>query len=445
MNRLYIETYGCQMNFADSEVVCSIMNEHGYNLVNDIHDADVVFINTCSIRENAENKIFNRLKEITSLKKKNHSLVVGILGCMAERLKDELIAKADVVDLIVGPDAYRNIPSLIEELNFNSKAINTQLSLEETYSDIQPVRIDSNGVTAFISITRGCENYCTYCVVPYTRGRERSRDPKSIIAEAKDLFDKGYREVTLLGQNVNSYKWVETTENGEDKTFGFSYLMEQVALVSPLLRVRFATSHPKDLSDELLNIIAKYDNICKFIHLPLQSGSSSMLARMNRKYDQEKYLNRIEAIKRIIPDCSIGTDIIAGFSGETEEEHQETLKVMNIVEYDYAYMFKYSERPGTFASKHLPDDVPEDVKGKRLTEIIELQQELSLRSNKKDIGKTFEVLVEGKSKRNDNEYFGRNSQNKVLVFPASENLRGKYIKVKVKSCTAATLIGELEE
>lgn len=439
MKQVYIETYGCQMNFADSEVIGAILTNNGYSLTDNIDSADVIFINTCSIRENAENRIFNRLREINYYKKKKE-LVVGIVGCMAERMKEELLEKAPVVDIIAGPDAYRSLPRLIDEVvNDNQKAVQTVLSIDETYAEINPVRISSNGVTAFISIMRGCDNFCSYCVVPYTRGRERSRDAGTILAEAKDLFDRGYRDVTLLGQNVNSYKW--TDEAG--KTVNFSKLMAMVAEISPLLRVRFATSHPKDLSDELIMTIAKYDNICRFIHLPLQSGSTEVLKRMNRKYTREWYIDRINAIRNIIPGICIGTDIIAGFCGETEEDHQETLSLMRIAKYDYAYMFKYSVRPGTLAARKMDDDVLDEVKGRRLSEIIALQQELSLESNRHDIGKTFEVLVEGRSKRSADELYGRNSQNKVIVFPGNNIHPGEYVNVMVEECTAATLLGKI--
>ena len=440
MDKLYIETYGCQMNFSDSEIVGTIMIKNGCLMTDDINSADIILINTCSIRENAENRIFNRLNEINSLKHRKPDLVVGILGCMAERMKEELIEKAPMVDIIVGPDNYRNIPSFVDNIREGQKSVQTQLSDEETYEDIEPVRIDSNGVTAFLSIMRGCENYCSYCVVPYTRGKERSRNPKTILAEAQHLFNSGYREVTLLGQNVNSYHW-----KNDDVEVNFSKLLASVAEIDDKLRVRFATSHPKDLSDELLVTMQKYHNICKYIHLPLQAGSSNTLKRMNRKYTREWYLNRIDAIRRHIPECAIGTDIIAGFCGETEEDFKETLEVMKIVGYDYAYMFKYSERPGTLAARHYDNDVPEDVKSRRLTEIINLQQTLSLESNKKDVGKTFEVLVEGFSKRNKSEWYGRNSQNKVIIFASDDAKPGDYVDVTVDDCTAATLIGHVHD
>lgn len=436
--RLYIETYGCQMNFADTEIVNSILSDDGYTPTTDINNADIIFLNTCAIRDNAEKRVKKRLLEINSLKKKNKSLKVGVLGCMAERLKQQLLIDYSFVDIIAGPDAYRNLPELINITDSGQQAINTILSQDETYGDINPVKVADNGVSAFISIMRGCENFCTYCVVPYTRGRERSRDPETIVAEAKDLFSKGYREVTLLGQNVNSYIW-----EGEDKTT-FPQLMEKVAEVSPDLRVRFATSHPKDLSDELVEVIAKNENICNYIHLPVQSGSDRILKKMNRKYTTEWYLGRINKIKSLIPDCAISTDIIAGFCSETEEDHKDTLSIMKKVGYDYAFMFKYSNRPGTVAAKRFEDDVPEKEKSRRLTEIISLQQELSLASNKADIGKTFKVLIESVSKKSADQLSGRNSQNKMVVFPRKQYKIGDYVIVKITNCTSATLIGEAE-
>jgi len=435
--RLHIETYGCQMNFSDSEIVGSIMAEDGYETVEGTDNADVIFINTCSIRDNAEQRIRKRLKEIKRMKKENPDLKVGILGCMAERLKQQLLDEEEVVDMIVGPDAYRDLPNLIKTVESGRKAINVLLSEEETYSEIEPVRLGSNKISAFISIMRGCENFCTYCVVPFTRGKERSRDPETIVNEARDLVNKGYKEVTLLGQNVNSYAWESYGEK-----VSFPELIAKVAAVSPQLRVRFATSHPKDISDDLIKTIANTENICKAIHLPFQSGSNAVLKRMNRKYTREWYMDRISTIKKYIPDCGLSTDIIAGFCGETDEEHQETLSLMDWVGYDYAFMFKYSERPNTIAQKKYNDDVPEEVKSKRLTEIIDLQQELSLRSNKQNIGKTVEVLVESFSKRSANDLAGRNSQNKMVVFPKKNFKVGDYVQVKITDCTAATLIGE---
>lgn len=433
--KVFIETYGCQMNFSDSEIVGSIMKSIDYEVTKDINDANVIFLNTCSIRDNAEQKINRRLRELRSYKKKNPELKIGLLGCMAERLKEQIFNE-EAVDLIVGPDAYRDLPNLLNVTESGQKAANVILSEEETYAEIEPVRLDNNGISAFISIMRGCENFCTYCVVPYTRGKERSRDPQTIINEAQDLFEKGYREITLLGQNVNSYQW------NDNKEINFARLLEAVALINPLLRVRFATSHPKDISDELLQTIAKHENICKAIHLPVQSGSSEVLKKMNRKYTREWYMSRIEAIKTIIPDCAVSTDIIAGFCDETEENHKETLSLMQWVGFDYAFMFKYSERPDTVAAKRFDDNVAEEIKSRRLDEIIELQKELSALSNKKDIGKTFKVLIEGVSKRSSQKLFGRNSQNKVVVLPKKDLKIGDYVDVKITNCTSATLIGE---
>jgi len=437
VKKVYIETYGCQMNFSDSEIVASLMQDGGYEISDKSDDADVIFVNTCSIRDNAEQRVRKRLRELKSLKKKNPFVKIGVLGCMAERLKQQLLEEEQSVDMIVGPDAYRDLPGLLAQAEEGQKAINVILSTRETYSDITPVRLDKNGITAFISIMRGCENFCAYCVVPFTRGKERSRDPLTILNEAKKLIDKGYREVTLLGQNVNSYLWEE-----EGKTTGFYELLEQVAVVDPRLRVRFATSHPKDISDELLKAIGKHHNICKAIHLPVQSGSNNMLKLMNRKYTREWYLDRIAAIKKYIPGCAISTDIIAGFCSETEEDHQNTINIMKKVAYDYAFMFKYSERPNTIAQKKLKDDVPDEIKSARLQEIIDLQQQLSHESNKRDIGQNFEVLVEGFSKKSEDFLMGRNSQNKVVVFPRKDYEKGDYVNVKVNDCTTATLIGE---
>jgi tRNA-2-methylthio-N6-dimethylallyladenosine synthase len=436
--KVYIETYGCQMNFSDSEIVESILLENDYVPATDMKTADLILMNTCSIRDNAEQRVRKRLNELHSLKRKNPSLVIGILGCMAERLKDKLLEEEKHIDLIVGPDGYRSLPLLLEQVESGQKAINTLLSVDETYADINPVRLSGNGITAFISIMRGCENFCAYCVVPYTRGKERSRNPNSIIEEARSLFEQGFREITLLGQNVNSYAW-----NEEDTSMDFPGLLKSVAEVSPGLRVRFATSHPKDLSDELLQVMADHDNICKAIHLPVQSGSSAILKLMNRSYTREWYMQRVDAIRRILPDCSISTDVIAGFSSESEEDHQDTLSLMRWAEYDYAFMFKYSERPNTIAAKKHPDNVPEEVKSRRLDEIIALQQELSLRSNKKDIGKVFEVLAEGTSKRSKDHLFGRTSQNKVVVFEKNDIKPGDYVSVKIEGCSAATLKGKI--
>lgn len=425
------------MNFSDSEIVASLMQDEGYEICVKSDEADVVFVNTCSVRDNAEQRVHRRLRELSSLKKKNPFVKIGVLGCMAERLKQQLLEEEETVDMIVGPDAYRDLPALLDQVEDGQKAINVILSTSETYADITPVRLDKNGITAFISIMRGCENFCAYCVVPFTRGKERSRDPQSILSEAKALFADGYREVTLLGQNVNSYSW---EENG--RQINFASLLEQVAEVNPLLRLRFATSHPKDISDELLKAIGKHHNICNAIHLPVQSGSSSILKLMKRNYTREWYLDRIAAIKKYVPDCAVSTDVITGFCSETEQDHQQTISLMREVGFDYAFMFKYSERPDTLAQKKLKDDVREDVKSARLKEIIDLQQQLSHKSNKKDIGKTFEVLVEGTSKKSKEFLMGRNSQNKVVVFPKETYAKGNYVHVKITGCTTATLIGK---
>ncbi|MEG1499185.1 MAG: tRNA (N6-isopentenyl adenosine(37)-C2)-methylthiotransferase MiaB [Bacteroidales bacterium] len=445
MKNLFIETYGCQMNFADSEVLTSILGSN-YKAIQDYKQADLILINTCSIRDHAEQRVLHRLSEFAAIKKSRPQVRIGIVGCMAERLKEELLNSGLSVDLVAGPDSYRKLPELLDLVNCGKEAIDTLLSEEETYHDILPVRLGNNKVSAFVSIMRGCQNYCAYCVVPYTRGKERSRDPESIISEVKDLLEKGYKEVTLLGQNVNSYKHTDTKSGS---VVNFSLLMDKVASINPLLRIRFATSHPKDLSDELLEVMSKHPNICRAIHLPVQSGSSRMLKEMKRKYDRDWYLNRITAIRHYLPDCAISTDIIAGFCSETEEDHQQTLALMKEVGYEFAFMFKYSERPGTFASKFYKDDVPEATKLRRLNEIIDLQQSLSLESNRRDIGHTFEILTEGISKKNQEQYYGRNSQNKVIVFdkpisgPISNLHIGTYLSVKVKDCTAATLIGEI--
>jgi len=426
------------MNMSDSEIVASILKDNGYRYTDDVMTAGVIFINTCSIRENAEDRVRKRLQYFKSLRKKNPSLLIGLLGCMADRTKTALMEEGQLLDLVAGPDAYRHLPKLLEQVGTGHRAIDTILSADETYADITPVRLDSNGVSAFISIMRGCENYCSYCVVPSTRGQERSRDAASIVRETRDLFEKGYREVTLLGQNVNSYSW-----NTGKHTITFSDLLAKVAGVDPLMRIRFATSHPKDISDALLKTIAANHNICRAIHLPVQSGSNHMLSLMNRKYTRENYQERISAIRQIIPGCAISTDIIAGFCNETEPDHQETLSLMDWVGYDAAYMFKYSERPQTLAADTLPNNVPEEVKDRRLREIIDLQHQLSLASNREDVGKTFEVLVEGKSKRSDNQYFGRNSQNKVAVFAKTQSGPGEYVMVKITGATSATLLGEV--
>ncbi len=523
--KYYIETYGCQMNVADSEVVASVLSDAGYMPAAGIGEADIILVNTCSIRENAEQRVWGRLDLFRAQKKKRPQVIVGVLGCMAERLKEKLLESDKMVDMVVGPDAYRDLPMLVETAATGHSAVNVLLSREETYADISPVRLESNGVSAFISIMRGCNNMCAYCVVPYVRGAERSRDPETIVREAKEAFDKGYREVTLLGQNVNSYAWSQserktgiddtssgrtnlkvddsnpgkkhlkiddptpgrphlkideqiyhnpagitgtsdmsfgndlTAHNpgkisvesgsesnqsqGKSRPVGFAELLEMVASIDPLLRVRYSTSHPKDLSDDVLEVMAKYNNICKHIHLPVQSGSTAVLGRMNRKYTREWYLGRIDAINRILPGCTISTDIIAGFCGETEEEHQDTLNLMREVGFDFAYMFKYSERPGTKASRHMKDDVPDEVKTRRLEEIIALQNELSAQSKKADVGRTFEVLVEGPAKKPAGAMMGRTSENKVVVFQASDVHPGDYVQVKITRATSATLIGNL--
>ncbi len=444
--KLYIESYGCAMNFSDSEIVASILSEKGFETTADYNAADVIFINTCSIRENAEQRVRNRLREFTVAKVKNPGLVVGVLGCMAERLKSKFLEEEKLVDVVVGPDAYRDLPNLIDQVDGGQKAVNVLLSREETYADISPVRLNSNGINAFVSIMRGCDNMCSFCVVPFTRGRERSRDPQSIVAECADLFSKGYREVTLLGQNVDSYKWRKpqagTPEKEAEIETNFANLLEMVALVSPELRVRFSTSHPKDITDEVLYTMKKYDNICKYIHLPVQSGNSRVLELMNRTYDREWYLNRIDAIKRIMPECGISTDVITGFCSETEEEHQETLSMMDYVQYDFAYMFMYSERPGTLAAKRYKDDIPEQVKRNRLKEIVSKQQQHSHLRLQAQIGQVHKVLIEGFSKKSDKDYCGRNDQNAMVVFPVGEGYKpGQYVNVKVDRCTTATLIG----
>jgi tRNA-2-methylthio-N6-dimethylallyladenosine synthase len=434
------------MNFSDSEVVASIMTKEGYTTTRNVDEADVVLINTCSIRENAEQRVRNRLTEFKHKKDQNPDLVVGILGCMAERLKKALLEEEKLVDLVAGPDAYRDLPNLVDEVGTGQKAVNVLLSRDETYADISPVRLDQGGISAFVTIMRGCDNMCSFCVVPFTRGRERSRDPQTIVEECKDLLDKGYREVTLLGQNVDSYRW-NLTSKAEIKdenlpTTNFAQLMEMVALVSPQLRVRFSTSHPKDMTDDVLQIMAKYENICPYIHLPVQSGHTDVLARMNRGYSREWYLDRIHAIRKYMPDCAISTDIITGFCGETDEEHQDTISLMKEVQFDFAYMFKYSERPKTLAERRFEDDVPDPVKGTRLNEIIELQLQHSRLSNEKQIGNTVKVLVEGFSKRSEEHLCGRNGQNAMVVFPKQNYEKGQYVMVKISDCTSATLMGE---
>lgn len=451
--KLYIESYGCQMNFSDSEIVASIMKENGFDTTSDVEKADVIFLNTCSIREKAEQTVRNRLTHFNALKRQKPEMTIGVLGCMAERLKDKLLEEEKIVDVVVGPDAYRDLPNLVAAAEEGEKGINTFLSREETYADISPVRLNSNGVTAFISIMRGCDNMCSFCVVPFTRGRERSRDPHSIVKEAQELFAAGYREVTLLGQNVDSYKWSPEENNKarlnkkEDEVstvVNFAHLLEMVAQVSPLLRVRFSTSHPKDITDEVLHMMKRYDNICKYIHLPVQSGNSRILELMNRTYDREWYLDRVRAIREILgEDCGISSDMIAGFCTETEEEHRDTLSLMDIVQYDFSYMFFYSERPGTLAAKKFVDDIPLDVKKRRLAEIIEKQTALSLLRNRLDVGKVQEILIEGTSKRSEAQLKGRNSANKVVIIPAGTHKKGDYVKVKITDCSAATLFGEV--
>ena len=449
--KLYIESYGCQMNFSDSEIVASILANEGFNTTQYLEEADLVLINTCSIREKAEQTIRTRLAQFNGIKRTKPGLMIGVLGCMAERLKEKLLEEEKIVDLVVGPDAYRDLPNLIGEVDGGQKAVNTFLSREETYADISPVRLNSNGISAFISIMRGCDNMCSFCVVPFTRGRERSRDPYSIVNEAQDLFSRGYREVTLLGQNVDSYKWSPEVNNkakleksNVSEIINFANLLEMVALVSPDLRVRFSTSHPKDITDEVLHTMKKYENICKYIHLPAQSGNNRILELMNRTYSREWYLNRVDAIRRILgDDCGISSDMIAGFCTETEEEHADTLSLMDLVAYDFSYMFFYSERPGTLAAKKLTDDVPLETKKRRLSEIIAKQQELSLKRNTLDIGKVQKVLVEGHSKRSENHLQGRNSANKVVIFPKVNINPGNYAWVEITDCTPATLFGEI--
>lgn len=436
--KIYIETYGCQMNVGDSEVIFSILGKEGYERTESMDEADVILANTCSVRDNAEQRIWGRIEVFHKQKEKRGGVVVGIVGCMAERLKDKLL-DTHKVDLVAGPDSYRTLPALLRDIAPDKPQINVMLSHEETYADIVPVRTDRNGVSAFISIMRGCNNVCSYCVVPYTRGAERSRDPKTIVDEARDVFSKGYKEVTLLGQNVDSYNWNPEDGQGCD----FPDLLGMVAGISPELRVRFATNHPKDISDKLIDTMAKYDNICEHIHLPIQSGSDRLLEKMRRRYTSGWYLDRVARIREVMPGCGITTDVIAGFCSETEEDHRQTLELFRKVGFDYAYMFYYSERPGTLAARHYPDDVPPDVKTRRLNEIIALQNELSLKSNRNDIGKVFRVLVEGPSKKNPEELCGRSGSNKMCVFPGGGHKAGDYVDVEVVSCTSATLIGKL--
>jgi tRNA-2-methylthio-N6-dimethylallyladenosine synthase len=451
----YIESYGCQMNFSDSEIVASILNDHGFGATRNLEDADLVLLNTCSIREKAEQTVRKRLTEFRKVKDKKPGLLIGVLGCMAERLKAQLLEEEKLVDMVVGPDAYRTLPGLVEEAETGQKAVNVMLSRDETYADISPVRLDSNGITAFVSIMRGCNNMCSFCVVPFTRGRERSRDAQSIVAECRDLFDRGFKEVTLLGQNVDSYYY--TPEHNEPQepsapgsgfvgSVNFAQLLERVALISPELRVRFSTSHPKDITDEVLHTMANYENICKYIHLPVQSGSTRVLQLMNRTYTREWYMAKVDRIREIMPDCGISSDIIAGFCTETDEDHADTLSIMDYSRYDMSYMFFYSERPGTLAARRYTDDIPQVVKKQRLQEIVNLQNRLSKESNEKDIGKTFKVLIEGDSKRSEADWMGRNTQNKVVVFP-KENFsfkKGDYVEVTVYASTQATLLGKIK-
>ena len=443
--RFYIESYGCAMNFADSEVVASILNTNGYGATRNCEDADLIFVNTCSIREKAEATVRKRLTEFRKLKKSNPGILVGVLGCMAERLKEKFLLEEKLVDLVVGPDAYRTLPGLIEEAETGQKAVNVLLSRDETYADIAPIRLNSNGVNAFVSIMRGCNNMCSFCVVPFTRGRERSRDANSIINECKDLFENGFREVTLLGQNVDSYHWTAAPDQSKGGAYKaavtFAELLEMVALISPLLRVRFSTSHPKDITDEVLYTIAKHDNICNYIHLPVQSGSSRVLQLMNRTYTREWYIAKVNRIREIIPDCGLSTDMITGFCTETEDDHQQSLSLMEYCKYDLAYMYFYSERPGTLAARRFEDDIPETVKKRRLQEMVDLHRIHSLQSMQRDVGKTFKVLVEGFSKKTEDDLQGRSDQNKVVVFPKGDFKKGDYVMVKIDSCTAGTLIG----
>jgi len=460
--KLYLESYGCQMNFADSEIVASILKNEGFETTKNVNEADAIFVNTCAIRDNAEQRVRTRLKDFKKIKKENPDLIVGVLGCMAERIKSQFLEEEKLVDIVVGPDAYRDLPLLIEKVEDGQKAVNVILSKEETYADITPVRLGNNGVTAFVSIMRGCDNMCSFCVVPFTRGRERSRDPQSIIKEVEQLFNEGYREVTLLGQNVDSYLWnggglkkdldTETVHlalnhklpSEQQRDFvTFSNLLEMVAEVNPAMRVRFSTSNPCDMTDAVLYSMAKYENICKYIHLPVQSGNSRVLEKMNRGYSREDYITRIESIKRILPDCGISTDIIAGFCSETEEEHQDTISLMEQTIYDFAFMFVYSERPGTFAERKFTDNVLPEVKTRRLNEIVALQQKHSAIRTNQSIGKTFKVLIEGVSKKSDEMLMGRNSQNTVVVFPKNNHKPGEYVNVKVNKCTSTTLIGEV--
>lgn len=457
--KLYIESYGCAMNFADSEIVASIMLDMGFETTSQYKEADVIFINTCSIRDNAEQRVRNRLREFGAAKRKSPGMTIGVLGCMAERLKSKFLEEEKLVDIVIGPDSYRDLPNLINQADEGSRAINVLLSREETYADISPVRLNSNGISAFVSIMRGCDNMCSFCVVPFTRGRERSRDPYSIVEEAKELFNNGYKEVTLLGQNVDSYKWNpaekpdteniqgaigQSTANNQQETTHFARLLEMVAQINPELRVRFSTSHPKDITDEVLHTMVKYDNICNHIHLPVQSGNSRVLELMNRTYTREWYLERVDTIKRIIPDCAISTDVIIGFCTETEEEHQDTLSMMDYVQYDFAYMYTYSERPGTLAAKRFEDDIPQDVKTRRFNEILAKQQEGSHKRLLNHIGKTYRVLIDGLSKKSDRDFSGKTEYNITVIFPVTgDHKPGDYVDVLIDRCTPATLLGKI--
>lgn len=456
--KAYIETYGCQMNFSDTEIIASVLKEMDYIFTSDELEADLVLINTCSIRENAESKVWNRLRSLKQKKLNNPKAMIGVMGCMAERLKSRLLEQEKLVDLVVGPDAYRDLPTLIGEVSSGQKAVNVLLSREETYADISPVRLNSNGVSAFVTIMRGCDNMCSFCVVPFTRGRERSRNPFSIVDEVRELSAQGYREVTLLGQNVDSYKWSpdhtlkgkaqieKQLRNGKEIEYvNFAQLLEMVAQVDPQMRVRFSTSHPKDITDDVLYTMARYENICNYIHLPLQSGSDRILERMNRGYTQEWYRQKVDRIREIIPDCAISTDIITGFCSETDEDHQATLDTIEYAYFTHAYMFAYSERPGTAAAKKWSDDISEPIKKKRLSEVIKLQNSISLKNNYEDIGNTFKVLIEGNSRRSDKDFCGRNDQNKMVVFPKHEHHLGpgEYVWVRVREATSATLIGDI--
>lgn len=468
--KLYIESYGCAMNFSDSEIVASIMQDMGFETTSQYKEADVIFINTCSIRDNAEQRVRNRLREFGAAKNKKPGMTIGVLGCMAERLKSKFLEEEKLVDIVIGPDSYRDLPNLIAQSDDGIRAVNVLLSREETYADISPVRLNSNGISAFVSIMRGCDNMCSFCVVPFTRGRERSRDPESIVQEARELFEKGYREVTLLGQNVDSYKWggtasppaplQEREENelqdendpnslsfgeGRGEALNFAGLLELVAQIDPLLRVRFSTSHPKDITDEVLHTMNKYENICNHIHLPVQSGNSRVLELMNRTYTREWYIERIDTIKKLIPDCAVSTDIIIGFCTEAEEEHQETLSLMDYAQFDFAYMYTYSERPGTLAAKRFEDDIPETVKTRRFNEILKKQQECSLNRLEQHIGKIHKVLIDGFSKKSDKDFSGKSEHNITVVFPVNEAYKaGDYVDVKIERCTPATLIGRIK-